>query len=246
MTISYRDVHEAYLGTLRDVLYNYEYQTAPRGMPIREKLDYSFKILKPTAEAVRTQDMDRNRIIAEYTQKEMDLYDSCSNKVEDFAKASKFWNNIANPDATINSAYGYLIWANKSHGNPKFGGEMMTPWEWAKQSLLADKDTRQAILRFGLPEHAYKGVKDFTCTIAGNFLIRNDRLHLTIVMRSNDLVKGLVYDMSWFISLMDRMVDELKETYPNLTKGYYTHFAHSSHIYEKDIPVIKKMLGEVL
>lgn len=240
----YKDVHEAYLGTLQDVLHNYDYQTAPRGLPIREKLDYSFKVLNPTSDPVCTLDVERNKTIAEYTKKEMDLYDSCSNKAEDFAKASKFWNTIANPDGTINSAYGYLIWGKKSHGNTSFSPELFTPWEWAKQSLLNDKDTRQAILRFGLPEHAYPGVKDFTCTISGNFFIREDKLHLTIIMRSNDLVKGLVYDMSWFISLMDRMVDELKHKYPNLTKGCYTHFAHSSHIYEKDIDVIKKMIGE--
>lgn len=239
----YDNVNEAYLGVLEDVLNNYDYKTAPRGLPIREKLDYSFKVLNPTSDPVETKDLVRNKTIAEYTRKEMELYDSCSNKAEDFGKASKFWLQIANPDATINSAYGYLIWGNKSHGNPSYAGEMMTPWEWAKQCLLNDKDTRQAILRFGLPEHAYPGVKDFTCTINGNFLIREDRLHLTIIMRSNDLNKGLVYDMSWFISLMDKMILELKDKYPNLTKGHYTHFAHSSHIYEKDIEVIKKMIG---
>lgn len=241
---NYKDVHGAYLGVLNDVLRNFDYKSSPRGLAIREKVDYSFKVLNPVAEAVRTLDLERNKVIEDYTNKEVALYNSGSNLASEFAKASKFWNAIANPDGTINSAYGYLIWQKKSHGNPAFSGEMMTPWEWAKQSLLNDKDTRQAILRFGLPEHAYPGVKDFTCTISGNFLIRDDKLHLTILMRSNDLNKGLVYDMTWFISLMDKMLLELKDKYPTLSKGSYTHFAHSSHIYEKDIPVILKMLGE--
>ncbi len=55
--------------------------------------------------------------------------------------------------------------------------------------------------------------------------------------------KGLVYDLSWFVGLMDRLVQELKPTYPNLTKGTYTHTAHSMHIYERDLPQMKKMLG---
>lgn len=243
---NYDSIHNAYLGALYDVLNHPDYITAPRGLPIREKVDYMFRVTDPVAEAVRTLDLERNKVIAEYTAKEIALYDSCSNLVEDFGKASKFWLTIANPDATINSAYGHLIWAKKSHGNPGYGGEMMTPWEWAKQCLLADKDTRQAIMRFGLPEHAFKGVKDFTCTMHGNWLIRDDKLHFTITMRSNDLNKGLVYDMTWFVSLMDKMVLELKDKYPTLEKGSYTHIAHSSHIYEKDVPTIQKMLGASL
>ena len=66
---------------------------------------------------------------------------------------------------------------------------------------------------------------------------------MTTVMRSNDLVLGLVYDLPWFCSLMDKMIDELIPYYPNLTKGHYTHSVHSLHIYEKDEDKVKKMLG---
>jgi len=243
----YDNIHEAYIETLRDVYHNFEYESAPRGLPIREKLDYTFKILNPVAESILTHDLDRNLVIEEYTKKEMDLYDSQTNKVEDFATASKFWKTIANPDGTINSAYGHLIWGVLSCGNPVFetdGAPYRTPWEWAKQSLEADKDTRQAVMKFSLPRHFWKGNKDFVCTLHGNWLIREDKLHLSIVMRSNDLMKGLVYDLSWFVSLMDRMVEELKPTYPELQKGAYTHSVHSIHIYEKDAPAILKMIGE--
>lgn len=253
-------VHEAYLQALQDVWDNPEFTCAPRGLAIREILDYTFTVTNPVAESILTNDEQRNTVIDEYTRKETELYESCSNRVEDFAKASKFWNNIANPDGTINSAYGYLIWKNKSHGCPKFEGEsvpieevrknpwildnvMRTPWEWAKQCLQQDKDSRQAILRFSLPEHQWVGNKDQTCTIYGIFHIRDDKLYLTMRMRSNDLMKGLVYDLPWFVSLMDKMIEELKPTYPNLVKGHYSHSADSLHIYEKDGPAILKMIG---
>lgn len=243
---TYETTSEAYLATLADVYENYEYKASPRGQPIREKLDYTFRVLSPTSEPIVTKDLERNKVIETYTLKEMELYNSCSNRVEDFAKASKFWEKLANEDGTINSAYGFLIWGNASHGNLKFekaSTAMKTPWDWSKQSLIDDKDTRQALMRFSLPEHFYRGVKDFTCTTHGNWLIRNDKLHLSVVMRSNDLNKGLVYDLSWFCSLIDKMLEELKSTYPNLTKGHYTHTAHSAHIYEKDQKVILDMLG---
>ena len=199
----------------------------------------------PDASPIVTKDHKRNDIIRSYTAKEVQLYDSCTNSAEDFGKASKFWLSLANPDGTVNSAYGHLIWSKHSAGSDfeGAGGVRRTPWEWAKESLIADKDTRQAILRFSLPEHQWVGNKDQVCTLHGNWLIRNDQLHLSIVMRSNDLTLGLVYDLCWFCGLMDKMMEELKSTYPNLTKGHYTHTVHSLHIYERDEEKVKKMLG---
>jgi thymidylate synthase len=245
----YKDIHEAYLDTIREVWFHPDCISAPRNQPIREKLNYSFKVFNPVAEPIRTLDVERNKTIEQYTEKELELYNSCSNRVEDFAKASKFWEKIANDDGTINSAYGYLIWKNRSCGDPqrearKIGvGVLHTPWEWCVNSLKADKDTRQAILRFSLPEHQWFGNADQVCTMHGNWHIRDNRLHFSIVMRSNDLTKGLVYDLQFFISLMDKMVEELQPTYPELTKGYYTHFVHSMHIYERDEEKILKMIG---
>lgn len=243
--MEYQNIHEAYSGVLKDVYFNPDYRAAPRGLPIREKVDYSFTVLNPTSESIKTADAERNNVIADYTGKEFNLYDSGTNAASEFAKASKFWSKLSNPDGTINSAYGFLLWKNYSCTS-NFSNRAMTPWEWAKESLLADKDTRQAILRFNLPEHCWIGNKDFTCTLTGNFLIRNDKLLLTMVMRSNDVVYGLAYDLPWFCCLMDKMLEELKPTYPNLQKGTYTHFAHSMHAYEKDAEVIQKMIGGVV
>lgn len=255
---TYNNIHEAYVETLKDIYFNYDYRSSPRGLPIREKTDYSFRINEPTAEPIVTHDEERNKVIASYTAKEVELYDSCVNTAQEFAKASKFWEKLANPDGTVNSAYGYLIWKNKSHGNPnfefKFGNSeyqnadefyMRTPWEWAKQSLIQDKDTRQAVMRFSLPQHQWMGNKDQTCTMHANFLIREDKLNLSVVMRSNDLVLGLVYDMPWFVSLIDKMIEELKPYYPNLTKGSYTHTVHSLHIYERNEDMVKRMIGNL-
>ena len=260
---SYENLHEAYLGTLADIYDNPDFVCEPRGQRIREKLYYGFQITNPTDEAVVTKDEDRNKTIKSYTEKECDLYNSGTNSAEDFGKASKFWLKLANPDGTVNSAYGFLVKHKKSHGNPIYElhdqiqkasdpaeflaheavSAMRTPWEWCIGSLKSDKDTRQAILRFSLPEHFYKGNKDMVCTLNGNFHIREDKLYFKIHMRSNDMTLGLVYDLPWFISLMDDMVEELKGVYPNLKKGTYTHMVDSMHIYDRDEDKILKMLG---
>lgn len=278
---TYDNIHEAYLGTLADIYDNPDSTSAPRGQPVREKFNYQFKIKNPAPIWIRTKDEERNKVIADYSAKEFELYSSGSNLAEDFGKISKFWLKLANPDGTVNSAYGHLIWHKKSHGSdfeqekheilkdlpverivmatedeilvartqPGKVFEMKpvrrTPWDWAKMSLIQDKDTRQAILRFSLPEHQWNGNKDQTCTLHGYFQIRDNKLDLTINMRSNDLTLGLVYDLPWFISLMYTMQGELRDTYPDLQVGTYTHYVHNLHIYDRDQEKILKMLGRV-
>lgn len=268
-----KTISEAYLTALSDVWNHYEYKASPRGQDTREITDYTFTVLHPTIDPIKTFDKERNKVIADYSKKEFDIYNSGTNSVDDFAKISKFWKKLANPDGTINSAYGHLIWFNKSHGDPIFENNdqikqtyederngildftdgfyqrrklasdpRRTPWDWAKESLIRDKDTRQSILRFSLPEHQWFGNKDQVCTLHGNFLIREDKLNLSITMRSNDLMLGLVYDLPWFCSLIHKMVDELKPHYPELKVGTYTHTAHSIHIYEKNKDAILSML----
>jgi thymidylate synthase len=269
MSKIYKNLHEAYLGTLADVYDNPQFVCAPRGQKIREILDYKFVIKNPINEVIVTHDPERNKVIESYTKKECELYNSGTNLAEDFGQASKFWLKLQNPDGTVNSAYGHLIKHKKSHGNPMYelGADpsmlgkssaylveelmqrstdcLRTPWQWCVDSLRNDKDTRQAVLRFSLPEHFYKGNKDLTCTLSGNFHIREDKLYFSIHMRSNDMMLGLVYDLPWFISLMDDMVKELKDIYPFLEKGFYTHTVDSIHLYDRDANKILKMLGRL-
>ena len=73
--MKYENIHEAYVGVLKDVYHNPDYRAAPRGLPIREKVDYSFTVLNPTSEPIKTADVERNNVIADYTRKEFSLYD---------------------------------------------------------------------------------------------------------------------------------------------------------------------------
>ncbi len=173
----------------------------------------------------------------------MEVYESRTRNVSDFSKLSKFWKSLANPDDTVNSAYGWLIFEDQSCGNTKFEGTMRTPWEWAVHSLKQDKDSRQAIVKFHKREFLWNGNKDQVCTMHAIFMIREDKLNMTVIMRSNDLFFGTVFDCPFFISLLKKMKSELNPDYKNLEIGYYRHFAHSFHIYERNMDEINKMLG---
>ncbi len=80
------------------------------------------------------------------------------------------------------------------------------------------------------------------CTLALQFLIRNDSLHLTTYMRSNDLLFGFTYDQAIFTLFQEKMLLELKEFYPTLEMGTYTHVVTSLHAYEKHFELLNNIL----
>jgi thymidylate synthase len=151
-------------------------------------------------------------------------------------KFSKFWKQLDNGDGTVNSAYGNLIFKE-----PLSDGR--NQWQWALDSLIEDRDSRQAILHFNKPSHQWQGNKDFVCTLNGIFQIRDNRLNFTVDMRSNDLILGTATDIAFFCLLQQQMLSHLQLHYPNLKMGNYTHIVHSLHIYERHFDLVKRMLA---
>jgi thymidylate synthase len=151
------------------------------------------------------------------------------------SKWAKFWESIQNPDGTVNSAYGNLIFRTP-------GKDCLTQYQWAIRSLIADKNTRQAIMHFNRPEHQYFGNKDFVCTMYANCHIRNNRFYMSVFMRSNDAIWGTPTDVAFFCSLQLQMFHHLKKVYPDLELGSYTHVANSYHVYDRHYKLAEEML----
>ena len=239
---------QAYLELMRTVLKSYDFEPSPRGHKTFEKLNVNVKILKPTSDPLITLDDKRNKIIAGYTYRELDWYEKGDLRVSHVP--AKFWETLADIEGNVVSNYGYLIKGDKSEGNALEVPEeemigttsdhwLRTPYEWAKMSLLNDKNTRQAIVRINKPKHLYYGTKDIPCTMYLNFLVRDERLHLIVRMRSNDLTFGFPYDIVYFSKLLHEMAKDI-----NVEAGPLHFSADSMHIYERDLPKIRKMIGE--
>ena len=239
---------QAYLALMREIAYSYDFSPSPRGHKTIEKLNVNVTIQKPTSEPVVTNDEKRNKVIANYTNKELDWYESGDVKVENVP--AKFWETLADIEGNVVSNYGHLIKGDESEGNilecPK--NELLqttsrhwlrTPYNWAKKCLMEDVNTRQAIVRINKPKHLYHGSKDIPCTMYLNFLIRGDRLHLIVRMRSNDLTFGFPYDIVYFSKLLHDMANDL-----DIEPGPIHFSADSCHIYERDLIKIQKMLGD--
>lgn len=148
-----------------------------------------------------------------------------SNEVNNFSFYNKKMSDYSDDDTHINSAYGYHI-ANSLKNLVK--------------KLKEDKDTRQAVLNIYSSKYGIDmKTKDVPCTIALNFLIRNNKLNLTTYMRSNDLFWGLQYDLFMFTCLQEVIAKEL-----GIEMGYYIHCPTSLHVYEYHWDLIDKINEE--
>lgn len=223
----------AYKNILEYVYKFPEFESSPRGKKIKESLNVHFEIEDCWNNSI-WKNIARD-LPLKYLSNELILYFSGDRSVEKFGKISKFWNKLTDNEY-INSAYGYLIFCRKNDRNE------MVQWEWAKKSLVDDKDSRQAIMHYNRPEHQYSNNKDFVCTIYNQFFIRYDKLYLYSSMRSSDLIRGITFDIPYFLLLMQCMRLELLEFYPNLKLGSYMHHSNSLHLYSEHFELAEKML----
>ena len=97
------------------------------------------------------------------------------------------------------------------------------------QRLKQDPDSRQAVVTIWnpvldlLPEK-----RDYPCTILHQFRIRDNKLNMSVYMRSNDVWLGAAYDFFQFTRVQIAIASVL-----GIAPGSYAHHVGSLHIYEQ-------------
>lgn len=214
--------------TFLDIIHqieDYKLESNPREMKVKEALMASF-------------DIDPHQPIADFVDRpfnfkyfagELAWYLKRDKNIDFISHFSKFWNNITNEGTNeVNSNYGSLVLNNEQIG-------------WVVNSLIKDKDSRQAIMFFNNPEFQVEGNKDFVCTLYANFFIRNNTLFMKVQMRSNDIFFGLTFDAPFFSFLHQSIHKILLKTYPDLKLGYYFHFVDNIHFYERHFNLVDQI-----
>lgn len=222
---------ECYQESIKHLLENGIINTA-RGTTSKELLDVALVVEDPT-QCLYSNEVRGSQL--KYIAAEFLWYYAGRKDVAFISKWAKFWETIQNPDGTANSAYGNLIFTESN----QFG---ISQYKWALQSLINDKNTRQAVMHFNKPSHQYNGNKDFVCTMYANLHIRENRLYMSVFMRSNDAIWGTPTDVAFFCSLQMQIYSHLKEFYPELELGSYTHVANSYHIYDRHYDLSRNMI----
>lgn len=160
---------------------------------------------------------DVRKLPMRYAVGELLWYLSGSNRLKDIKMYSKAWENLSDDGETVNSAYGYRIFE-------KFGFDQ---WEYIKDKLRQDPNSRQAVIHIKDPD--YHPTKDLPCTVCLQYFIRDGKLHATTYMRSNDIWLGFPYDVFSFTCMQIILAFEL-----GVEVGEYTHIAGSLHLYSRD------------
>ena len=97
------------------------------------------------------------------------------------------------------------------------------------ERLKADPDTRQAVVTIWNPElDLLSNKRDYPCTILHQFRIRNNKLNMSVYMRSNDVWLGAAYDFFQFTRVQLAIASIL-----GIEPGTYHHHVGSLHIYEQ-------------
>lgn len=153
-----------------------------------------------------------------YMAAELLWYLTGRNDVEFISKYASLWGRISDDGKTNNSAYGYIL--QRKHGFNQI--------EKMIELLKADPHSRRAVMNINVPNENVIETKDEMCTICLQFMIRDNKLNCTAVMRSNDCITGTVYDVTYFTLLQKYIADALGIDY-----GEYVHIAISMHLYER-------------
>lgn len=172
----------------------------------------------------------------EYIQRELQWYDSMSLSVDDIPGDTPFiWREVSDKNGLINSNYGFLVYSEENGAQ----------YDNVLAKLLSHKNSRQAVAVYTRPsihgEWNTDGRKDFICTNAVQYLIRDGRLHTVVQMRSNDAIFGYRNDFAWQDTVRRRLLSDLRlDGYPSLELGEMIWQVGSLHIYPRHFHLIKQ------
>jgi len=165
----------------------------------------------------------------DYVARELEWYKSQSLSVHDIpGGAPEIWKQVADQHGYINSNYGWCIYSQEN-GNQ---------YENVLKELQQNPNSRRAVMIYTRPfmhyDYKFLGMNDFMCTNTVQYLIRNERLHTIVNMRSNDVVFGYKNDFAWQQYVALQLCDDLA-----LQLGNIVWNVGSLHVYERHFGLIK-------
>ena len=156
-------------------------------------------------------------------------YVSGSNALDHIKYYLSRYGEFSDDGATLHGAYGPRLFAGGSDNQVTTVVEL----------LRRKPSSRQAVLQIFEAEDLLKQSKDIPCTCVLQFLVREDRLHLVVMMRSNDAFVGLPHDLFAFTMLQEVVARSL-----GVELGTYRHMVGSLHIYKDDLQRASDYLRE--
>lgn len=106
--------------------------------------------------------------------------------------------------------------------------------------LLSEKPgSRRAVIQLFNAEDIATEHREIPCTTTLQFHQRQDRLHLSVTLRSNDAYWGLPHDVFCFTMIQEMMARRL-----GVELGEYYQYVGSMHVYDKYLPGMRAYVDE--
>ena len=134
-----------------------------------------------------------------------------------YGKVPPIWERMADSNGEVNSNYGYQ-WQRHDQ------------LDYVVAKLRDNPDTRHAAISIYDAKEWPSYKKDTPCTYAVQFTIINNKLCMSVYMRSNDIWYGFCNDQYQFASLQELVADRL-----SINVGWYYHHAHNMHLYNNKL-----------
>jgi thymidylate synthase len=192
----------------------------------RELLAATLRLTNPRARLSRSE--SRGRAFSAVG--ELLWYLSGNNQLEFIEPYISAYSDEVEEDGTIYGAYGPRLMSMR---------EGINQLDNVATLLAAKPGTRRAVVQLFNAEDIHTEHKEVPCTTTLQFHRRDERLHLSVTMRSNDAYLGLPHDVFCFTMIQEMMTKRL-----GLTLGEYFHHAGSLHLYEKHFDGAERFVEE--
>jgi thymidylate synthase len=125
------------------------------------------------------------------------------------------------------------------YGERLFGFRGLNQLDSVIGLLKRRRSTRRAVIQLFDASDIERDYASIPCTCTLQFMMRGDRLHLYVNMRSNDAYFGLPHDVFAFTMLQEMIARSI-----GVDLGEYKHAVGSLHLYELQVDAATAYLGE--
>ncbi len=150
-----------------------------------------------------------------------------SNSLAPLQKYIRNYEKYTDDGITLNGAYGYRL---RNFFN-------IDQIEKTIELLKKEKKTRQVVLQLWSHEDLGKVSNDIPCNTQVMFKIVKEKLNITVINRSNDIFKGVPYNVFIFYILQEYIAKRI-----GIKIGKQIHFTDSLHLYLEDYSNVVKII----
>ena len=201
------DIHTAWQSLLEIINWKGS-QASPRGQQTKELLNVTVSVQNALENIIDNpiRDLNYRFMIAEW------LWIMCGfDQLHLLTKYNSLMEKFSDDGQVLSGAYG-----------PRLSSQ----WDYITRSLK-DEASRQAVATIWNP--VPPASKDIPCTISVQYLLRNQRLHGVVNMRSSDAWLGLPYDYFTFSQLLSNVARMMYVGVGSLTFNLASSHLYSQH-----------------